>query len=63
MEGMAERLLIPKFFSMLYKENPSEGDVEKIKTLEGEGISIVSVDGVAFRPFLQLFGPTGLHMK
>ncbi|MFP7416036.1 ATP-dependent nuclease [Priestia filamentosa] len=60
-EGIAERLLIPKFFSMLYKEDKKDG--EKIKTLEGEGISIISVDGVTFRPFLHLFGPTGLDMK
>ena len=63
-EGMAERLLIPKFFKMLYKEAVKEGEqVGKEKTLEGEGISIVSVDGVAFRPFLHLFGLTGLNMK
>ncbi|MGG1444709.1 AAA family ATPase, partial [Brevibacillus laterosporus] len=52
-EGIAERLLIPKFFKMLYKG----------KTLDGEGISIISVDGVAFRPFLHLFNPLGLDMK
>lgn len=64
-EGIAERLLIPKFFSMLYKEKITEGQkVEVIdKTLESEGISVISVDGVAFRPFLQLFGPTGLNIK
>ncbi|SEJ69654.1 ATP-dependent nuclease [Bacillus thuringiensis] len=52
-EGIAERLLIPKFFQMIY-----EG-----KTLEGENISIISVDGVAFRPFLHLFNPLALDMK
>ncbi|PHE73887.1 ATP-dependent endonuclease [Bacillus wiedmannii] len=57
-EGIAERLLIPKFFSMLQK-----GHVGEDKTLESEGISIISVDGVAFRPFLQLFGSKGLDMK
>jgi putative ATP-dependent endonuclease of OLD family len=63
-EGIAERLLMPKFFSMLYKEKvEGKMDVEKDKRLEGEGISVVSVDGVAFRPFLQLFGPTGLNIK
>jgi putative ATP-dependent endonuclease of the OLD family len=64
-EGIAERLLIPRFFSMLYKEKVRKGETEaeKDKTLEGEGISIISVDGVAFRPFLQLFGPNGLNMK
>lgn len=64
-EGIAERLLIPKFFSMLYKEEITEDNEAKIlgKTLESEGISVISVDGVSFRPFLQLFGPTGLNMK
>ncbi|MEC1698138.1 ATP-dependent nuclease [Schinkia azotoformans] len=64
-EGIAERLLIPKFFSMIYKEKIKEEgiEIEISKTLEGEGISIISVDGVAFRPFLQLFGSTGLDMK
>ncbi|MDM5230204.1 ATP-dependent nuclease [Lysinibacillus pakistanensis] len=64
-EGIAERLLIPKFFSMIYKEQVNDEDSSqyKGKSLEGEGISIISVDGVAFRPFLQLFGPTGLDMK
>ncbi|PEZ63322.1 ATP-dependent endonuclease [Bacillus anthracis] len=64
-EGIAERLLIPKFFSNLHTEKVREGEeeVERCKTLEGEGISIISVDGVAFRPFLQLFGSTGLNMK
>ncbi|MBJ8113311.1 AAA family ATPase [Bacillus cereus group sp. N6] len=57
-EGIAERLLIPKFFSMLQKGHAGED-----KTLESEGISIISVDGVAFRPFLQLFGSKGLDMK
>lgn len=52
-EGIAERLLIPKFFSMIYKD----------KDLEGEGISVISVDGVAFRPFLHLFGDSGLDIK
>ncbi|MCF2650591.1 ATP-dependent nuclease [Niallia circulans] len=64
-EGIAERLLMPKFFTMLYKEkiNNSSEEVERGKTLEGEGISIISVDGVAFRPFLQLFGQNGLNIK
>ncbi|NLR46308.1 ATP-dependent nuclease [Priestia megaterium] len=64
-EGIAERLLIPRFFSMLNKKKVIvEGEeIEVEKTLEGEGISLISVDGVAFRPFLQLFGPTGLNMK
>ncbi|PFE93511.1 ATP-dependent endonuclease [Bacillus thuringiensis] len=57
-EGIAERLLIPKFFSMLQKGHAGED-----KILESEGISIISVDGVAFRPFLQLFGSKGLDMK
>ncbi|PEA83801.1 ATP-dependent nuclease [Bacillus pseudomycoides] len=57
-EGIAERLLIPRFFSMLQKEHAGED-----KTLESEGISIISVDGVAFKPFLQLFGSKGLDMK
>ncbi len=52
-EGIAERLLIPQFFKMLYKG----------KTLEGENISIISVDGVTFRPFLHLFNPNALDMK
>lgn len=64
-EGIAERLLMPKFFSMLYKEkiNNNVEELERGKTLEGEGISIISVDGVAFRPFLQLFGQNGLNIK
>ncbi|MED4117025.1 AAA family ATPase [Priestia megaterium] len=64
-EGIAERLLIPRFFSMLYKKKVivKDQEVEIEKTLEEEGISLISVDGVAFRPFLQLFGPTGLNMK
>ncbi|RAS99399.1 ATP-dependent endonuclease [Bacillus cereus] len=64
-EGIAERLLIPKFFSMLHTDKIREGEkvIERGKTLEGEGISIISVDGVAFRPFLQLFGSNGLNMK
>lgn len=64
-EGIAERLLIPKFFSMIYSEKVEiDGRViEKEKTLEGEGISIISVDGVAFRPFLHLFGSSGLNIK
>ncbi|PDY83700.1 ATP-dependent nuclease [Bacillus toyonensis] len=64
-EGIAERLLIPKFFSMLHTDTIREGEkvIERGKTLEGEGISIISVDGVAFRPFLQLFGSNGLNMK
>ncbi|MEK4439903.1 ATP-dependent nuclease [Niallia sp. FSL K6-0077] len=64
-EGIAERLLMPKFFSMLYKEKIviNGEEVERGKTLEGEGISIISVDGVAFRPFLQLFGQNGLNIK
>lgn len=57
-EGIAERLLIPRFFSMLQKDQMDED-----KTLESEGISIISVDGVAFKPFLQLFGSKGLDMK
>ena len=63
-EGIAERLLFPKFFSMLYMKNTEEDtEMQKKKTIEGEGISIISVDGVAFRPFLQLFGSTGLGIK
>lgn len=64
-EGIAERLLIPKFFSMIYSEKVEIDDrvIENEKTLEGEGISIISVDGVAFRPFLHLFGSSGLNIK
>lgn len=64
-EGIAEKLLIPKFFSMYYKDKIKINgeEVEREKTLEGEGISIISVDGVAFRPFLQLFGQNGLDIK
>lgn len=64
-EGIAERLLIPKFFSMIYSEEV-EVDGKKVKkerTLEGEGISVISVDGVAFRPFLHLFDSSGLNIK
>ncbi|SEN98297.1 Predicted ATP-dependent endonuclease of the OLD family, contains P-loop ATPase and TOPRIM domains [Amphibacillus marinus] len=64
-EGIAERLLIPKFFSMIYSEE-IEVDGKKVKkkrTLEGEGISVISVDGVAFRPFLHLFDSSGLNIK
>lgn len=52
-EGIAERLLIPKFFRMKYIG----------KSLESENISLISVDGVAFRPFLHLFNPAALNMK
>ncbi|MCM3361241.1 ATP-dependent nuclease [Niallia sp. MER TA 168] len=64
-EGIAERLLMPKFFSILYKEKVviNGEKVERGKTLEGQGISIISVDGVAFRPFLKLFGQNGLNIK
>ncbi|GLI82973.1 ATP-dependent endonuclease [Rossellomorea marisflavi] len=64
-EGIAERLLMPKFFSMIYSEEV-EVDGKKVKkerTLEGEGISIISVDGVAFRPFLHIFDSSGLNIK
>jgi putative ATP-dependent endonuclease of OLD family len=60
-EGIAERLLIPKFAEMYWNKSKKEG--EPLKTLEGYGISIISVDGVAFRPFLHLFGPKGLNQK
>lgn len=63
-EGIAEKLLIPKFFSMIYSEETEVAGkkVKKERTLEGEGISIISVDGVAFRPFLHLFN-SGLKIK
>ncbi|MCC2928993.1 MULTISPECIES: ATP-dependent nuclease [Bacillus] len=60
-EGIAERLLIPKFFSMIYSEKAD--NLEWENTLESEGISVISVDGVTFRPFLQLFNTNGLNMK
>lgn len=59
-EGIAERLLIPKFFT-IYSGNAD--DLEWENTLESEGISVISVDGVTFRPFLQLFNTNGLNMK
>ncbi|MCY8104006.1 MULTISPECIES: ATP-dependent nuclease [Bacillus] len=61
LEGIAERLLMPKFFSILYNSKDSVSGWEN--TLESEGISLISVDGVAFRPFLQLFSDKGLGIK
>lgn len=50
-EGIAERLIIPELFYQKYG-----------KTLESENIVIISVDGVSFRPFIQLYAK-GLDMK
>lgn len=61
LEGIAERLLMPKFFSILYNSKDNGSGWEN--TLESEGISLISVDGVAFRPFLQLFSDKGLDIK
>ncbi|MFJ9256287.1 ATP-dependent nuclease [Bacillus velezensis] len=61
LEGIAERLLMPKFFSILYNSKDNVSGWEN--TLESEGISLISVDGVAFRPFLQLFSDKGLDIK
>jgi putative ATP-dependent endonuclease of OLD family len=60
-EGMAERLLVPKFAELYLNE--SRKDMEPLLTLDGQGISIISVDGVAFRPFLKLFDTGALNMK
>lgn len=64
-EGIAERLLLPKFFSMLnkYTVQKESTEIEKSLTLESQGISIISVDGVAFRPFIHIYGQAGLNMK
>ncbi|MCY7629399.1 AAA family ATPase [Bacillus altitudinis] len=61
LEGIAERLLMPKFFSILYNTKDNVSGWEN--SLESEGISLISVDGVAFRPFLQLFSDKGLDIK
>lgn len=47
-EGIAEQLLIPALAT-----------IEKINLLE-EGVSVVNVSGVAFEPFMQLFGSDGI---
>lgn len=60
-EGIAERLIIPKMAEIYW--NKSRKEKEPVKSLEGFGVSIISVDGVAFRPFLHLFGQTGLNQK
>ncbi len=60
-EGIAERLLIPKMAEIYWNKGRKKND--PVKTLEGYGASIISVDGVAFRPFLHLFGQTGLNQK
>lgn len=60
-EGIAERMLIPKMAEIYW--NKGRRETEPVKSLEGFGVSIISVDGVAFRPFLHLFGKTGLNQK
>lgn len=60
-EGIAERLLIPKLAEIYWNKGRKEN--EPVKSLEGYGVSIIAVDGVAFRPFLHLFGQSGLNQK
>lgn len=50
-EGIAEQLVIPELAKRL--------DV----SLSEQGIQVVSVDGLAFTPFVKLFGPKGLRGK
>ncbi|MGF7033505.1 putative ATP-dependent endonuclease of OLD family [Paenibacillus mucilaginosus] len=60
-EGIAERLLIPKMADIYWNQKRKKDEPKK--SLDGYGISIISVDGVAFRPFLHLFGESGLKQK
>jgi putative ATP-dependent endonuclease of OLD family len=60
-EGIAERLLIPELAEKYWNRERKEN--EPLRTFDGYGISIISVDGVAFRPFLHLFSEEGLNIK
>lgn len=50
-EGIAEQLIMPELASRLGL------------SLSERGVQVVSVDGLAFTPFVKLFGPTGLPGK
>lgn len=53
-EGLVEALVLPIL---------ARKCARKRFDLDEEGISVVSVHGVAFRPFLRLFGPDAIHRK
>jgi putative ATP-dependent endonuclease of OLD family len=53
-EGLAEVLIIPILARMC---------AQKRFDLDEEGISVVAVYGLSFRPFLQLFGPDAIHRR
>ncbi|PPI89105.1 hypothetical protein C5F51_26540 [Nocardia nova] len=50
-EGVAEQLLVPVFAERMGR------------SLTTAGITVVNVDGLAFRPFIDLFGPEKLPLK
>lgn len=50
-EGTAEQLVVPALAQRLNR------------SLSQAGVSVVSVDGVSFAPFMRLFGPTGLPIR
>lgn len=53
-EGLAEALIMPILARKCAK---------KRFDLDEEGISVVAVHGLSFRPFLQLFGPDAVHRR
>lgn len=53
-EGLAEALVLP-VLARRCAQRPFD--------LDEEGISIVAVHGLSFRPFLRLFGPDAIHRK
>ena len=53
-EGLAEALILPVLARKCARRRFD---------LDEEGISVVSVHGVAFRPFLRLFGSDAIHRK
>jgi len=53
-EGIAEALLIPVLAQKCAREKFN---------LDEDGISVVAVHGLAFRPFLKLFGPEAIRRK
>ncbi len=56
-EGIAEAMLVPELAKVVLSEfNNSKGEMDKLsKTLEDGGISVINMNGIYFKHFMQFF--------